>query len=151
MKLPRRAQEARRAAPAGWSAAAVSPALARRAEPTTGSGSPRASSGSTRSRRTKVRLSCGPTAANRCKGVVSLTRGKKRADGPPARSASTANKNRNVTVRIKKSAYKRLKKRGSIKTTITVVTRGSDGVLRRKSQKRHDGRAKAAKKATKKQ
>ena len=47
----------------------------------------------------------------------------------------TANKNRNVTVRIKKSAYKRLKNRKSIKTTITVMTRGSDGKLRRKSQK----------------
>ena len=58
------------------------------------------------------------------------------ADGPPGTFSITANKNRNVTVRIKKkSAYKRLKNRGSIKTTITVVTRGSDGKLRRKSQK----------------
>jgi hypothetical protein len=47
----------------------------------------------------------------------------------------TANKTRNVTVRIKKSAFKRLKRQGSIRTKITVVTRGSDGKLRRKSQK----------------
>ena len=67
-----------------------------------------------------MRLSCGPTAANRCKGTVSLTRSKKVLMGRRAFSI-TANKNRNVTVRIKKSAYKRLKNRKSIKTTITVV------------------------------
>ena len=46
---------------------------------------------------------------------------------------TTANKTQSVTVRINKSAYKRLKARKSIRTTITVVTRGSDGVLRKKS------------------
>jgi hypothetical protein len=85
-------------------------------------------------RRTKVRLSCGPTAAKRCKGSVTLTRGKSTRMGRRTFSI-TANKTRNVTVRIKKSAFKRLKRQGSIRTKITVVTRGSDGKLRRKSQK----------------
>jgi hypothetical protein len=85
-------------------------------------------------RRTKVRLSCGPTVDKLCKGVVTLRRGKKKVMGRRA-FTTTANKNRNITVRIKKSAFKRLNKRGSIRTTITVVTRGSDGQLRRKSQK----------------
>ena len=67
-----------------------------------------------------------------------------------SRSPTTANKNRNVTVRIKKSAYKRLKRKGKIRTTITVVTRGTDGVLRKKSRRVTMVR-KAAKKAKKKQ
>jgi hypothetical protein len=62
----------------------------------------------------------------------------------------TANKRRNVTVRIKRSAYRRLKAKGRIRTTITVVTRGSDGVLRKKSQRVTMVR-KAARKAKKKQ
>jgi hypothetical protein len=85
-------------------------------------------------RRTKVRLSCGPTVGKRCKGSVTLTRGKSTRMGRRSFSI-TANKTRNVTVRIKKSAFKRLKRQGRIRTKITVTTRGSDGKLRRKSQK----------------
>ena len=99
-------------------------------------------------RRTKVRLSCGPTFKNLCRGTVTLRRGKK-AMGRKSFTV-TANKNRNVTVRIKKSAYKRLKRKGKIRTTITVVTRGSDGVLRKKSRRVTMVR-KAAKKAKKQQ
>ena len=61
----------------------------------------------------------------------------------------TANKNRNVTVRIRKSAYKRLKRKGKIRTTITVVTRGTDGV--REKSRRVTLVRKAAQKAKKRQ
>jgi hypothetical protein len=98
-------------------------------------------------RRTKVRLFCGPTVSKLCKGVVSLTRSKKTPMGRRA-FTTTANKTRSITVRISKSAYKRLKRKKSIKTTITLVTRGSDGVLRKKSQRVTMVR-KAAKKAKK--
>ena len=98
-------------------------------------------------RRTKVRLACGPTFKQLCRGVVTLRRGK-HSMGRKSFTI-TANKNRNVTVRIKKSAYKRLKRKGKIRTTITVVTRRSDGVLRKKSQRVTMVR-KAAKKAKKK-
>ncbi len=41
------------------------------------------------------------------------------------RSFSTAaNKNRSITVRIKKSAYRRLNRVKRIRTTITLVSRG---------------------------
>jgi hypothetical protein len=80
-------------------------------------------------------------------GVVTLRRGK-HSMGRKSFTI-TANKNRNVTVRIKKSAYKRVKRKRKIRTTITVVTRGSDGVLRKKSQRMTMVR-KAAKKAKKK-
>jgi hypothetical protein len=99
-------------------------------------------------RRTKVRLACGPTLKQLCRGVVTLRRGKK-AMGRKS-FTTTANRNRNITVRIRKSAYKRLKRTGKIRTTITVVTRGSDGVLRKKT--RHVTMVrKTAKKAKKKQ
>jgi hypothetical protein len=99
-------------------------------------------------RRTKVRLSCGPTFKQLCRGTVSLRRGE-HSMGRKSFTV-TANKNRNVTVRIKKSAYKRLKRKGKIRTTIAVVTRGSDGVLRKKT--RHVTMVrKTAKKAKQKQ
>ena len=79
---------------------------ARRPRPTTACRSPRASCGSTSKRRTKVRLSCGPTVGKQCKGTVSLTRGKSTLMGRRSFTI-TANKTRNVTVRISKSAYKR--------------------------------------------
>ncbi len=81
-----------------------------------------------------MRLACGPTTTTRCKGVVTLKRSGNVRMGRRSFSIA-ANKNRNVTVKIKKSAYRRLKKRKSIRTTITVVTRGSDGTTRRKSQR----------------
>ena len=71
------------------------------------------------------------------------------ADGPAAFSTA-ANKRRSITVRIKKSAYRRLNRVKRIRTTITLVSRGSDGVLRKKSQ-RVTMTKKAAKKAKKKQ
>jgi hypothetical protein len=102
-----------------------------------------------RKRRTKVRLSCGPSVGKRCKGTVTLTRAKKTRMGRRAFTI-TANKSRSVTVRIKQSAYKRLKAKKRIRTTITLVTRGADGVLRKKS--RHVTMVrKAAKEAKKKQ
>ena len=99
-----------------------------------------------RKRRTKVRLACGPTSGTLCKGVVRLTRGSGVLMGRKSFS-TTANRTRSVTVRIKKSAYRRLKNRKRIRTTITVVTRGSDGVLRKKSQRVTMVRAKAKKKS----
>ena len=137
----------RTAAAAVAAAPAAAPVARRRRQArTTRSASPRASSGSTS---TGARR-CGCPAARRssklCRGIVALARGKK-AHGPQV-VHDTANKNRNVTVRIKKSAYKRLKRKGKIRTTITVVTRGSDGVLRKKSQRVTMVR-KAAKKAKK--
>ena len=114
--------------------AAEAEAVVEAARPTTASTSPRTSSGSTKHRRTKVRLSCGPTAGKQCKGIVTLTRSGNVRMGRKA-FAITANKNQNVTVRINRSAFRRLKRTGSIKTKITVVTRGSDGKLRKKSQR----------------
>ena len=92
-------------------------------------------------RRTKVRLACGPTIKQLCRGVVTLRRGK-HSMGRKSFTI-TANKNRNVTVRIKKSAYRRLTRQKRIRTTITLVTRGSDGVLRKKTQRVTMVRAKA--------
>ena len=87
-----------------------------------------------RKRRTKVRLSCGPTKGAQCKGVVSLTRSKKTLMGRRSFTIA-ANKSRNVTVRIKKSAYRRLTRKKKITTTIKLVSRGIDGVLRTKTQR----------------
>jgi hypothetical protein len=101
-----------------------------------------------RKRRTTVRLACGPTTGGLCKGVVTLRRGSRTVMG--RRSFTTrAGKTRNITVRISRSAYRRLTRTKRIRTTITLVSRGSDGVLRKKSQRVTMVRAKA-KKATKK-
>ena len=97
-----------------------------------------------RNRRTKVRLACGPSVSKLCKGVVSLTRGRKTRMGRRSFTVG-ANQNRNVTVRIKRSAYRRLARKKRIRTKITLVSRGSDGVLRRKSQRVNMVRAKARK------
>ena len=67
-----------------------------------------------KSRRTKVRLSCGPTRASGARARVALQRGKNVLMGRRA-FTTTANKNRNITVRIKKSAYRRLKQRKKIR------------------------------------
>ena len=76
-----------------------------------------------RKRRTKVRLSCGPTKGTQCKGVVLARRARRRRWDRRSFSI-TANKIRSVTVRIKKSAYRRLTRKKRIETTITLVTRG---------------------------
>ncbi len=102
-----------------------------------------------RKRRTKVRLACGPTKGGLCKGVVTLRRGTRTVMG--RRSFTTrAGKTRSITVRISKSAYRRLTRTKRIRTTITLVSRGSDGVLRKKSQRVTMVRAKAQKAKKKK-
>ena len=45
----------------------------------------------------------------------------------------TAGKYRSVTLRLTKSQYRTLRKRGRLKATVTVTTRDDAGVLRRKS------------------
>jgi hypothetical protein len=83
-------------------------------------------------RQAKVRLTCGPTVSKLCKGVLTLTRGKGVRMGRRS-FTTTANKSRNVKVRISKSAFKRLTAKKHIRTKITLVSRGSDGKLRKKS------------------
>jgi Immune inhibitor A peptidase M6 len=101
-----------------------------------------------RKRRTKVRLACGPTKGTLRKGVVRLTR--KRTLMGRRSFSTTAGKTRSITVRIKKSAFRRLTRQKRIGTTITLVSRGSDGVLRKKSQRVTMVRAKATKAKNKK-
>ncbi len=80
---------------------------------------------------------------------MSLTRGKNVVMGRRAFTHGGQQDAGSITVRIKKSAYRRLTRVKRIRTTITLVSRGSDGVLRKKSQ-RVTMVKKAAKKAKKK-
>ena len=108
MQLPRRAQEA-----AAVPAAAV-PAAAAVAAP----GTPadythphlQEQAPGRQDRRTKVRLSCGPTVEQAVQGHRRADARQEGADGPPV-VHHHGQQDRNITVRIKKSAYKRLKKR----------------------------------------
>jgi Zinc carboxypeptidase/Immune inhibitor A peptidase M6 len=97
-----------------------------------------------RKHRTKVRLACGPTTKSLCKGTVSLRRGARTVMGRRT-FTTTANKSRSITVRVSSSAYRRLVRKKSIKTTVTLVSRGADGVMRKQTQRVTMVRAKAAK------
>jgi hypothetical protein len=82
-------------------------------------------------RRAKVKLFCGPTAGTRCRGVLGMTFGgktfgRRTIDVPAGRDVT-------VTLNLTRSAYRTLVRRKRLRATLTLVTRGSDGVLRRAS------------------
>ena len=83
-----------------------------------------------RRRRVAVRISCGPTAAGRCRGVLQILRAGKRLLA--SRSFSIA-ASRPATVRLRVGAadYRRLSRGRGARVTVTLLTRGSDGELRR--------------------
>ena len=76
-----------------------------------------------------VRIACGPTAGGRCRGTLQLVRGRRIVAG---RSFSIR-ASRITTVRLRVGArdYRRLSRRRSARVTVILLTRGSDGELRR--------------------
>jgi enterochelin esterase-like enzyme len=80
-------------------------------------------------RHVKVQLVCGPSTATECRGVVQLLAGGKRVLA--RRSFTTgAGQYHNVTLTLTRDAYRRLKNKAE-SVSIILLTRGSDGVLRR--------------------
>jgi hypothetical protein len=82
-------------------------------------------------RRAKVKLFCGPSAGTRCRGVLGMTfggktLGRRSIDVPAGRDVT-------VTLSLTRSAYRTLVRRKRLRVTLTLVTRGSDGQLRRAS------------------
>ena len=88
-----------------------------------------------RRRRVKVAIRCGPSTASRCRGTVELLwRGKvlmsRRSFSVPA------GEYRRVTLRLTSSAYRTLERRKRLRVSVIVLTRGSDGALRRAETRR---------------
>jgi alpha-L-arabinofuranosidase len=108
------------------------------ASPPTGAPAPRVDRrlriGSTRLRANRrrlvpVRIACGPTAAARCRGTLQLVRGRRILAG---RSFSIrAGRMTRVRLRIGARDHRRLSRRRSARVTVILLTRGSDGELRR--------------------
>jgi hypothetical protein len=86
-----------------------------------------------RKRHVKVRIRCGPTAGNRCKGIVQLLWLGKRLLARRAFSIP-AGRYQSVRLTVNRDAYRRLRHR-TLHVSIVVLSRGSDGVLRRATQK----------------
>lgn len=83
-----------------------------------------------RKRLVPVRISCGPTVSGRCRGVLQLLRAGKRLLG--SRSFSIpANRMTTVKLRVNAADYRKLSRGRSVRVTVTLLTRGSDGELRR--------------------
>jgi alpha-L-arabinofuranosidase len=77
-----------------------------------------------------VRISCGPTAGGRCRGVLQVLRAGRRLLA--GRSFSIrANRMTSVRLRVGSADYRRLSRRRGARVTVTLLTRGSDGELRR--------------------
>ena len=82
-----------------------------------------------RRRRVPVRIACGPTVGGRCRGSLQLVRGRRIVAG---RSFSIrASRITTVKLRIGARDYRRLSRRRSARVTVVLLTRGSDGELRR--------------------
>ena len=81
-----------------------------------------------RRRHARVRIVCGPTNDFRCRGVLDARIGKSVI---AKRSFSIEpNLDTYIVARFNKSSYRKLVKRKSMKVTLRIRTRGSDGVLR---------------------
>ena len=81
-------------------------------------------------RRVPVRISCGPSAGSRCRGELQLVRARKRILA--ARSFSIpAGRMTTVRLRVDRAEHRRLARRKSVRVTVVLLTRGSDGELRR--------------------
>ena len=88
-----------------------------------------------RKRRVKVAIRCGPTRANRCRGILQLLwRGKvllaRRSFSVPIGAY------RSVTLKLNPSAYRTLKQSKRLRVSVILLTRGSDGQLRRAETRR---------------
>ena len=81
-----------------------------------------------RRRRARVRIVCGPTTEFRCKGILDARLGK----SVVARRSFSIEPNFDIYIvlRFNKTSYRKLVQRKSMKTTLRIRTRGSDGVLR---------------------
>ena len=87
-----------------------------------------------RKRRVKVQVRCGPTRGNTCRGTLQLRTGGSRLIAQRSFSVA-AGRYRTVTLKVSRGAYKRLKGNRQ-RVTIVLLTRGSDGVLRRAVERR---------------
>jgi len=83
-------------------------------------------------RRGNIRLRCGPTTATRCRGILQILRGGKSLLGRRTFSVAAA-KNRSVPIRINRAVYRRLARTRGQRVELILLTRGSDGQLRRAS------------------
>ena len=87
-----------------------------------------------RKRRVKVQVRCGPTRGNTCRGTLQLRAGGSRLIAQRSFSVA-AGRYRTVTLKVSRDAYRRLKGNRQ-RVTIVLLTRGSDGVLRRAVERR---------------
>jgi len=86
-----------------------------------------------RKRHVKVQILCGPTAGTRCRGVVQVLWTGKRLLARRSFSIG-AGTYHSVTLTVTKERYRQLRKHKSLHVTVVLLTRGSDGVLRRAEQ-----------------
>jgi hypothetical protein len=85
-----------------------------------------------RKRRVKLQVQCGLSSATRCRGIAQPLWSGKRLLARRAFSVPTGGY-RTVTLTLNADAYRRLKHK-TLHVSIIVLTRGSDGVLRRGEQ-----------------
>ena len=88
-----------------------------------------------RKRHVKVRIKCGPSRGTRCAGIVQILWTGRRLF---ARRSFTipSGAYRNITLSVTAEVYKRLKPHTTLHVSVILLTRGSDGVLRR-AEERH--------------
>jgi len=81
----------------------------------------------------RVPVSCAETTAGRCRGTLSLERRKGWTTLAQKSFAKSADSMSKVTLRLKRSEFRRLVRRGRQRVTVELMTRGIDGQLRHAS------------------
>ena len=82
----------------------------------------------------KVQVRCRPTRGSTCRGTLQLLARGRRTIARGSFSVA-AGRYRTVTLKVSRAAYNRLKGNPQ-RVTIVLLTRGSDGVLRRTVERR---------------
>jgi hypothetical protein len=80
-----------------------------------------------------IKLRCPASTGSTCRGTVQAVKG----DRILARRTFTspADKFTRVRIRVTKAGYRQIRKTGSLTATVSLLTRGADGQLRRTSRK----------------
>jgi hypothetical protein len=88
-----------------------------------------------RKRHVKVRIKCGPSRGSRCAGILQILWTGRRLF---ARRSFTlpSGAYRNLTLDVNREMYRRLKPHKTLHVSVILLTRGSDGVLRRTEKQR---------------